>query len=68
MKPCNYAKSSKILVLQSFMDIEKARWVRIKTIVLIWCGRGDLNPHSLETAPKTVVSAIPPRPHMTYYE
>ncbi len=28
----------------------------------IWCGRRDLNPHAVALAPKTNVSAIPPRP------
>ena len=29
----------------TFLQKEKARWFCIKTIVLIWCERGDLNSH-----------------------
>lgn len=31
-------------------------------VCTIWCGRWDLNPHGCPLAPKTNVSAIPPRP------
>ena len=31
-------------------------------VALWWCGRRDLNPHAWALAPKTSVSAIPPRP------
>ena len=36
MKQTNYAEVPKSLMLQEFWNIEKARWFRIKTIVLIW--------------------------------
>ena len=33
-------------------------------IILIWCGRWDLNPHTEVPAPKTGASAIPPLPRI----
>ena len=47
------------LAIQGFSDIEKARWFRIKTIVLIWSEWGDSNSRHLE--PKS--SALPTGPH-----
>ena len=35
----------------------KARWFRIKTIVLIWCEGRDLNPYGCPHAPQTCASA-----------
>jgi hypothetical protein len=37
-----YAETTKILMPQGFLAIEKARWFPIKTIVLIWYGRQEL--------------------------
>ena len=36
MKLFHYAEMVENLMAQGFSDIEKARWFRIKTIVLIW--------------------------------
>ena len=33
-------------------------------IILLWCGRWDLNPHTEVPAPKTGASAIPPLPRI----
>ena len=45
MKLIYCAEVLKSLMLQGFSYIEKARWLCIKTIVLIWCGKQDLNLH-----------------------
>ena len=38
MKLIYCVEAPKSLVAEGFSNIEKARWFRIKTIVLIWCG------------------------------
>ena len=38
MKLFYYAEMAETLMLQGFLDKEKARWFCLKTIVLIWCG------------------------------
>ena len=57
MKLIYCAKTSKSLVPKCFLGIEKARWFRIKTIVLMWCGHGDSNPNAKAREPKSRMSA-----------
>ena len=44
MKLFHYAVLSKSFLGQRLLAIEKARWFRIKTIVLIWWAFRDSNP------------------------
>ena len=59
MKRFLYTETAQRLILQGFSDMKKARWLRIKTIVLIWSEWRDSN--SRHPGPKP--GALPTGPH-----
>ena len=60
MKLIYCVEAPKSLVAEGFSNIEKARWFRIKTIVLIWSKCGDSN--SRPPVPET--GALPTALHL----